>query len=136
MLVIRDDQMAVFARLFRDRFINETAELLRAERAEAVAGLPADRLRDRVAHAFDRAEAYGMRDDDALQHFTMLMFEFGPDFDDHPRVRAILEDPSIPADDRLDDLLEHLPHRVWEELLILADHAGWPDAGGHSDERG
>jgi hypothetical protein len=128
MLIVRADQLAVFERLQLDRFVDQTAAHLRQEHQDAVAALPPDRLRDRVALAVARGMAYGMRTEAALQQFVAVMFEFGADFDDHPTVRAILHDPSTPPDYLIEALWQNLPQRVWEELLILADDDDWQDA--------
>ena len=126
MLRLHQKQFEIFEKQAADRFVKATVEFLLSEHADAVEHLTAQELTAQAGHALARARGLGMRTDVALQGFTALMFEFGPQFDRHPAVRRVLGDTTIPPDYFLDALVQELPRRVWDELAILASDEGWP----------
>jgi hypothetical protein len=125
LLTIRPDQFEVFAQAARDSLAGRVMELLRVERAESVADLDEERLRRRVATGLSRGWAHGIRQDIPLICFASMVVEFGPGFDRHSAVAAVLADPSVARDDVVDAFLERLPRLVWAELEILGAGANW-----------
>lgn len=126
MLTFSATQLTQFEGRLVGRFVERTLAAILADNA----GLDAATMRRRIALAVDRARGYGIRMDSHLDAFARLMLEYGPDFDEHPAVRAILTDRSIPDIRRMDALRDGLARRHWEELAILADDRLWQDAAG------
>jgi hypothetical protein len=135
MLVIRREQMAVFARHMEERLASETIAYLFQDHPDLVEDLPEAILRRRVDQGLRQAREYGFHFDQTLQAFVALMFEFGPHFDRHPVVAKLLRDPDRPADERLDALDVEASDRVWEEIAILSAGDSWADEDGKA-ERG
>lgn len=65
----------------------------------------------RAADLCDRARANDLRTDAELLAYVYLMHEFAPDFDQHPRIRAILDAADKPVAER------------WERLFDRSDEA-------------
>ena len=76
-------------------------------------------LDDLVTASFRRAESYGMSADQSLQAFAVLSVTISPQFDEHPRIREILLDASVPPDLRVNLLGECTTGRDWEEARRL-----------------
>jgi hypothetical protein len=125
MLTLRLDQIAALADLARDALADRVVDFLRTEREELVAELDEDRLQQRVAAGLACGWARGIRQDVPLIGFAAMLVEFGPRFDRHSAVAAIMADPDIAPDDLVDALLDRLPRLVWEELEILGAGADW-----------
>ena len=130
MLTFSTTQLTQFEDRVIARFVERTltavlpADDAGGRRVEAAA------LRRRIALAVARARGYGMRLDTHLEAFARLMLQYGPGFDMHPAVRAILTDRGIPDRRRMDALQDGLAQRHWDELAILADDDLWQTALG------
>jgi hypothetical protein len=48
--------------------------------------------------------------------FVALLFDVSPRFYEHPAVRAVLEDPRIPGNYRLDRLKTRTTDNDWKEI--------------------
>jgi hypothetical protein len=127
MLTIRGEQLEIFKRQMDRCLLEKTLDFLRQESPEQIAGLPEYILWSRVREALRRAEEYGIESDVSTQTFVAMMFDFGPHFDAHPVVAALLGDTTLPADDRLDILVFEGSDRVWEEMAILSGGDWWDD---------
>jgi hypothetical protein len=127
MIQIRRDQMDAFQRKLDERLVRELSSILRSDRPDLTAGLAEDTLRHRVSRGVDRGRSHGLTEEGSLLAFVTMMLQFGPRFDEHPRIARVLSE-ARPAPDALMAVLTLLvPDRVWEELAILARGYGWSD---------
>lgn len=119
MFKLRPEHMAAFQieadRAFEDNVIAH----LRKEHASAVETLTEQELRKRVHAAISRGRQYGLRSESSLTAFVALACEIAPDFDEHPAIKAVLTDGSVPPDDRIDELLARVSNKEWDEATRL-----------------
>lgn len=136
MLKIRPEQMAVFRDVADAAFVRRLAEHLRAKYATVgvllpagvvtVEQIPAETLRAMVRGGVARARVHGLSYESSLAAFLAVMIEAAPNFDDHPRVRQVLADESVPPDARLDQLFDQtVLAESWAEIKESYDAAAW-----------
>jgi hypothetical protein len=128
MLTFSSTQLTQFEDRLIGRFAERTAKAMLADNP-GPAGVDLPEMRRRIALAVRRGRAYGIRIDSQLAAFASLMIAYGPDFDEHPAVKAVLTDRGIADTHRMDALRDRLARRHLEELALLADHRRWQDAG-------
>lgn len=126
MVRIRKKQMAAFEQQAEVNFVSSVVQQLRSDHAEAVAGLPAKKLRKRVEYGIERAREYGLTWENNLATFVILMFEIAPDFDKTPVFRKYLTDESVPPDDRMDLLLAETTDADWGNVVLPSGPNNWP----------
>ncbi len=135
MLKIRPEQMRVFQSVADASFLRRVAQHLRESYAESpvqlpggattVARLPEAILLEMVSHGVARARGYGMSYESSLAVFVVIMFTAAPNFDEHPLIRRILADRSIPPDARLDQALERISEQNWEAVKQNYAASAW-----------
>lgn len=109
---LREEQLELFRRDARERFIEGMVALLKKEHAKDVAAWPD--LEGAVRAAVGRAEGYGISREDDLERFLRLMAVLGPTFDDDdalPWAGEILRRRVIKAPRRLAALKKALTER-------------------------
>ncbi len=99
-------------------------------------GLSAPMLREIAIAAVSRCGSYGIHDASAQHLFAGLMMTVSPSFDEHPAVRAYLEDTAVAPERRLSGMIDKLPGHVWDQLVqrkrmeALFEHAPAPCVAG------
>jgi hypothetical protein len=126
MMKFSADQVKSLRRSADDVWIDDLCRHLRDHHGEAVAPLDDPALRERVAAGIARARAHGLSARSRVGFFVALLFEIGPSFDEHPRVRQVLAGPvggrpqppgagKRSPDERLASLTSVLTREEWEE---------------------
>jgi hypothetical protein len=98
---------------------------VRAEHPYVVEGLPDDILKEMVERGVKTARSYGLSASEALATFVLLMFEFGPEFHRHPEVQAMLTDPAMAPEARLEAVIERTPSETWEHIQSAIHRQTW-----------
>jgi hypothetical protein len=120
--------MSAFRDMALGHFPTELAEYIRKSHPEAIQGLTAAELRRRVDYGIKCAGTFEIRDANSLAGFVSLLFIVGPRFHQHPSIRAILDDPAVPAGRRL-RRLNALSAWSWAAAQDTSEQA-WQDALG------
>jgi hypothetical protein len=71
-------------------------------------------LKRMIRVGIGRARKNGLHTDDQLWEYVRIMFEIVPNFDQEPRIRAMLDDQSLSIDDRWEALFETRFDDAWE----------------------
>lgn len=98
---------------------------VRTENPYLVEGLPDDILNEMVESGVKTARKYGLTASEALATFVLLMFEFGPEFHRHPVVQAMLAEPTMTPEARLEAVIEHTPSETWEQIQSAIHRQTW-----------
>lgn len=110
MIEIRPEQFEAFERQAARNFHRRLAGFLREEIPDEAGVMDPASLENRVADADRRAAEYGITSESGVAQFACLTFYAGEDFDDDPEVRDFLKrQDGIPADEKLETLIDHLP---------------------------
>ncbi|PTL75693.1 hypothetical protein [Vitiosangium sp. GDMCC 1.1324] len=125
MLRISKKQFDDFLLHDESAFIDFVAHHIREESPELVEGFPDESLRSLVASGLVRARGHDLRRPEDLTAFVSIMFEIAPNFDEHPAIRKVLRDPSIPVDERMSALFKKVPPKAWEEADLNYDSGAW-----------
>ncbi|MFH1897552.1 MAG: hypothetical protein ABH886_04850 [Candidatus Desantisbacteria bacterium] len=115
MFKIRKEQEDAFLLHDEKAFVDFIIEHLREEHYNYVSSMPDSMLVGMVSNGLTRARSHGLTDPENLTAFVALMFVMAPNFDEHPVFQKILDDESIPVDQRLDRLLIDELNSCWEE---------------------
>lgn len=99
---------------------------LRSEHGHLVRHLSTELLELRVAYGVRKARSYKLESVPELAGFVALLFEVGPHFDHHPKVRAILTHTDGPRSDKLQQLVHSLSEEEWREAGLVGASWGWP----------
>jgi hypothetical protein len=113
MLIIRDKQREAFIPIRDEARIVAITGHLQKHAAEACHALNDAKLRALVAQGIADGSSFGLRSLRALAGFVGLSLIVGPRFFRHSSVRAVLEDPSIPPEQRVQALVARLSAREW-----------------------
>lgn len=127
MLTIRREQMQVFQQLADDKFISTVADHLHSHHAKIIQGLPESILRKRIEFGLQRASDYGLTWQNNLITFITMLFEIGIGFDSHPLFQQHLTDPRVPANSRMEQLLEETSGEDWDSVQHVCANNPWPD---------
>lgn len=121
MLIIREAQMAALERSGRERFGKEVVSNLRESSPHSIQGLGTSEIDERLAGALKKAERYQLRTDRDLRAFIRLSFVVGPNFDDYPPLRALLDTPptEIPSDNRMISLFQSATEQDWNRAAVF-----------------
>jgi len=119
MLVIRAEQVAAFADAAREERVQRIATRARQDIPEHLAGFDDDALRQRVRDGIARAAQHDVTSERAVTAFVLLGFETVLAFDEHPAVRAIL-DNSIRGDVERMQRVFALDAQVWNEIALAS----------------
>lgn len=116
-------QMDVLRQSADDAWIGELCRHLRTHHGRAVSSFDDEQLCQRVAAGVARARAYGLAARSKVGFFVSLLFEIGPAFDDHPRIRQVLTRGRMSPDERLASLTTELSRQEWEEAARIPPRA-------------
>lgn len=124
MLTIRREQL--LAMLTNESCLTMAIRrLVQGEHAAIVEGLPEDIIHEMIGNGLRAARHLGLSRSADLAGFVLIMFEVGPEFYRHPRVRAVLENPDISAERKLDEMFAQTDERVWEEIVSVLHRQTW-----------
>jgi hypothetical protein len=127
MLIIRNEQMQIFHEQIEKSFTNSVMDHLKQHHAHVLEGIPDEIILKRFIYGLKRAEHYGLTWQNNLIAFVTLLFEIGPDFDTYPAFQEILSDRSLPANGRMEKLLESIDPGKWEEAKEAYAKYAWPE---------
>lgn len=125
MLRVRPDQLEALQ--FKDdaHFVGFLVDHLREDYAEIIDSLAPEEAREMVANGVARARRHGIRRRDDVAAFVSLMFEIAPNFDAHPALAGVLDDPALPPTARLDALFDESLAEAWQEAEAAYDRDAW-----------
>ena len=115
MLVIRDQQRAAMAPMTDGAFVERLARFLREHRASDVARLDDAALRAEMIARVARGRGHALVTERALACFVAWSFAHGSCFDEHPVIRAILDDAGSPEAVRLERVARSVTRREWDQ---------------------
>jgi len=127
MLIIRNEQLAVFQENSERDFILSVIKQLRANHEAALRGVAEDKIYKRVEYGIGCARKYGMTWKNNLTAYVILMFEISPDFDMYPVFQEYLTDENVPPDERMGLLLEETSEDDWQNALKASGHMLWAE---------
>ncbi len=78
-----------------------------------------------IRNGISRARRYGISVESSLAAFVDLVFTVAPNFDEQAQIHAVLKDPSVPPDARVELLGEATLPQDWEQADDLYDEAAW-----------
>ena len=126
MFKVRSEQIRVFQPSAEEALVVRVAEYLRENHGadavrlpqsrNTVAELPGGVLREMVKGGISRARGYGLEWKSNLKAFVALMFVGAPNFNEYEKAAAFLSDEAIPAEERIDKLLDELRDEDWEAI--------------------
>ena len=125
LIQLRDSQLQLCAEAIDRDLVKVIYWHLRNHHAKSIQFVGRDVLESRVAVAIARARTYGLGTISDLAGFAALMFELAPNFDDHPSFRHVLDDPMVPADEKMRKLSQVISDREWNEAMSLYDRSYW-----------
>lgn len=105
--------------------VHDIAAHLQAGQTAGVSGLSQDELYHRVRLGMERALSRGIGGTVSTILFISLMLEVAPNFDDHPKVKAVLKDPNGLPDENILKLSEQMSAEDWFEARQNADASLW-----------
>jgi hypothetical protein len=117
MLKIRKEQMDVLEKYMIDVFNSRMVSHLRNTYPEETSAIPDEELTALVKSGSEKAESYGIVEDDDIQGFLGCMLIHGSDFDTdsaHPQVQEILGDTRLDGEEKI-DLVEFCFESSWED---------------------
>lgn len=125
MLTIRKEQMDAFLPQDDESIIDFIIEHLNDEYYDYVSDIPSDTLREMVGNGITRARIYNFSELEDVIVFMTWMFVMAPNFDEQPKLREILRDVTIPAEERIDKMLVDELNSSWEEVQQNYDGDAW-----------
>jgi hypothetical protein len=125
MLKISNEQMDEFLPKSNKDIINFIIGHLNNEHYDYISDIPSDTLREMVANGITRARSYSFSDLEDVTVFVTWMFVMAPNFDEQPKLREILHDVTIPAEERINKLLVDELNSSWEEVQQNYDGDAW-----------
>ncbi len=77
--------------------------------------------------AVTKANQHQIFDQPDVCAFALLMWLYGPAFDEHPQIAKVLGS-GMPSSDRIAQLFEDVPEPVWNAVDATRDEGRWFDA--------
>ncbi|AGY59790.1 DUF4123 domain-containing protein [Gloeobacter kilaueensis] len=119
---IRQEHESAFYSLAEAAFVEKLLKHLRTHHEGSVSTLSDTELKSRVRFGLQQARRYGITWESSLTAFVGLMFEFAPNFDEHTRIKAVLNDPAIHPNRRVRALIGRTTVQDWQEVQERSDH--------------
>jgi hypothetical protein len=82
-------------------------------------------LRERVSNGLQRARLHGFTTAADLIGFVALMFEIGPNFDEHPGIRKILQKTPSGVENWLEQFVDEVEPVHWDEASKNVRLSAW-----------
>lgn len=124
---IRKSQFANLDERAVDDFVERVAGMVRQQNQSLIPpGVDDAHLRTMVRHGIEKAKRYGLTWESSIGKFVGLMFGIAPNFDEHLAVQAILVDPLIAPNERVEELFRRLKPEQWEGAVRRYDMNAWP----------
>ena len=124
MLTIGREQLTAMLR-HEPTLVAAIRRCVHADYAFIVEGLPDDLLDAMIGHGLRAARSFGLSQPGDLAGFVFVMFEVGPEFYRHPRIRAVLQDPGVPPERKLTAAFERTDEQVWDEVVSVLHRQTW-----------
>ena len=122
MLIFSDHQMnAAYLGEGDERLVSDITTHLREHHLNCVGGFPDAVLAELIEIGLVRARGHGFVQAEQLCVFVVLMFVVAPNFDQHPRISALLCDGTATRAQRWRGLCNSLPQWVWDEARAAYD---------------
>ena len=107
------------------RLVDTLLRYVRRNAADMIKNIDPISLREMVEGGVVRARSHGLSRLDDLALFIGLMFEIGPSFDEQADLHRLLDDPAIPPDQKMANLLARAPDAAWDEAEKRRDSLAW-----------
>ena len=134
-LLIRPEQMSAIQQTAEEKFVRRLADHLLEkypnstvklpDEKSTVAGLPEETLHALVTNSISRARSHGLNQESPIAAFSALMFDVAPNFDKHKLSQVLLNDETLEPNARLDELLEVLTEKNWDNIRSSYDPQEW-----------
>lgn len=126
MLKIRQAQMdRLQEQVVEKNFVRRVIEFVRAEFPQDLKKYPEERWQSMVVNGLSRARRYGISYEASSATFVALMFHYAPNFDEYAPIHAILTDPDVPPDARINLLDDCTLDEDWAVVQARADLNAW-----------
>lgn len=125
MLKFTREQMEQFAGASEQMLRVVIGNLARTESPYVLQGLPSDLFDEIIDSGITTARSYGLQSPKDLSTFVLLQFEIGPEFHRYPVIHAVLADPIIAPERKLEVMYERTPPEVWQNITSLLHKQTW-----------
>lgn len=95
--------------------IRRIGEYLRERIPDTAAVIPSEDLKAVIAHGIEVARSYGLTYESSLANVVLDMLAVGPEFHLQPEIYAILSEPGLSEEDKLDRIVDDVSDAAWEE---------------------
>jgi hypothetical protein len=126
-LKIRAEQMAVLQAQVEADFESKIISLLITSHQAAIGACTPDELHQRVCTALAKGRAHGFTWQSALAGFVVMMFELGPNFDQHPSFARALAIRLADENERIQTIYANVTDEDWQDARSFADPKAWHD---------
>jgi hypothetical protein len=134
-LKIRQEQIEAFQPAADAGFVRRLAEYLRSAHSEsvvripsgslAVSRIPSLALSRMVQNGIARGRRYDLTSESSLAAFVAIMFVAAPNFDSHPLIQIVLQDPDVAPDRRIENLWRRISLQNWRAVEAYYDASAW-----------
>ena len=134
-LKIRPEQIEAFQPVADAGFVRRLAEYLRSAHSEVIVKIPSGSiavsqiprvvLSRMVQTGITRARRYDFTSESSLAAFVAIMFVAAPNFDAHPLIQVVLQDPDVTPARRLDNLWGRISPQNWRAVESYYDPSAW-----------
>jgi hypothetical protein len=125
MLTIRNQQLDAL----RHETVRELGERihshLREHHSSVVAVYEDDVLEKMVRGGIARARRHAVVLESNIVFFVSLMFEFAPNFDEHPQIRKILSNELLSPDENIKRFADEVSEYDWTEIEQNKNESAW-----------
>lgn len=125
MFRIKESHLAALEPVAEASFLTRLVDYVRREFPAVVEELPAGTLSGRVRIGVERARSFGIEEYQNIALFVALMFEFAPNFDQHPHINQLLLDPAILPEKRMSAVVDEISDEEWDQVEASRDGQSW-----------
>lgn len=118
MLILRDEQMAVFDTYMLKQFENMMVGHLNQYFPESCRDMGDKKVREMIQYGVERARLYGIHIENDVSRYINLMFSFGREFDTDPNcawAQNILDDDDLVSTSKMDALYTESGRQIPKE---------------------
>lgn len=118
-MIIHREQKTALAERQRRAQCDLARDYLRAELRDLVADLGDDALFEHCRESMEIGLAFGLSDHRSVVWLAAMRVLIHPRFHEHPRLRALLADPRVPPEARIDHVLAEATELDFHEAAIV-----------------
>lgn len=124
-MTISSTQVQAMQRLIDANLQMSVRDFITKKFPDAVEGLSEESVYDIAGHCIKKARANHLKDGFGILNFTGFMFDYSPNFYEHPKIRKAFSRPDLSDKGKFSMIRETMNESDWQKVVDAYDEDYW-----------